>query len=81
MTNPSKFLFNTDFAEPEEPEVVEPPEPEIPMMPVADHKAQLKKAKAQAFEEGRVQALKDLQTKQETLLTEEVGHLDRKSVV
>ncbi|CTQ75361.1 flagellar assembly protein H [Roseibium alexandrii] len=75
MTNPSKFLFNTDFAEPEEPEVVEPPKPEIPMMPVADHKAQLQKAKAQAFEEGRVQALKDLQTKQETLLTEEVGHL------
>ena len=28
-----------------------------------------------AFEEGRVQALQDLQTKQETLLTEEVGRL------
>lgn len=75
MTNPSKFLFNTDFSEPEEPEVVAPPEPEIPMMPIADHRKQLEKAKAHAFEEGRAQALADLQTKQETLLTAEVQHL------
>ena len=33
MTNPSKFLFNMDFSEPEEPEVVAPPEPEIPSIP------------------------------------------------
>lgn len=77
MTNPSKFLFNMDFSEPEEPEEVAPPEPEIPMMPIADHQKLLEKAKAQAFEEGRVQALKDLQTKQETLLTQEVTHLTK----
>ncbi|MEM5585481.1 MULTISPECIES: FliH/SctL family protein [unclassified Roseibium] len=75
MTNPSKYLFNMDFSEPEEPEVVAPPEPEIPMMPVGEHKQLLKTAKAQAFEEGRAKALEDLQTKQETLLTAEVGHL------
>ncbi|WP_420414113.1 FliH/SctL family protein [Roseibium sp.] len=77
MTNPSKFLFNVDFSEPEEPEEIAPPEPEIPMIPVADHQKLLEKAKAQAFEEGRVQALKDMQTKQETLLTEEVNHLTK----
>ena len=75
MTNPSKFLFNMDFAAPEEPEVVVPPEPEIPMIPVADHERLLADAKAKAFEEGRVQALQDLQTKQETLLTAEVNRL------
>ncbi len=75
MTNPPKFLFNLDFSAPEEPEEVAPPEPEIPMIPVAQHKELLKKAKAEAFEEGRVKALQDLQTKQETLLTEEVGRL------
>lgn len=75
MTNPSKFLFNMDFAAPEEPEVVVPPEPEIPMIPVADHERLLADAKAKAFEEGRVQALQDLQTKQETLLTAEVSRL------
>jgi flagellar assembly protein FliH len=75
MTNPSKFLFNMDFSEPEEPEVVAPPEPEIPMIPVSEHEALLKAAKAAAFEEGRVKALQDLQTKQETLLTAEVGKL------
>jgi len=75
MRNPSKFLFNVDFSEPEEPEVVVPVEPEIPMMPVAQHEELLKKARAQAFEEGRVKALQDLQTKQETLLTQEVGRL------
>lgn len=77
MTNPSKFLFNVDFSEPEEPEEIVPQEPEIPMIPVADHQKLLEKAKAQAFEEGRVQALKDMQTKQETLLTEEVSHLTK----
>ncbi|WP_422377755.1 FliH/SctL family protein [Roseibium sp.] len=77
MSNPSKFLFNVDFSEPEEPEVVAPPEPEIPMIPVSEHKKLLKEAQAKAFEEGRVKALQDLQTKQETLLTEEVGHLVR----
>jgi len=75
MANPSKFLFNVDFSEPEEPEVVAPPEPEIPTIPVADHEKLLAKAKAQAFEEGRAKALKDMQTKQETLLTAEVGRL------
>lgn len=75
MTNPSKFLFNVDFSEPEEPEEVAPPEPEIPMITVAEHKKLLKEARDKAFEEGRVKALKDLQTKQETLLTEEVAHL------
>lgn len=75
MTNPSKFLFNIDFSEPEEPEVVAPPEPVIPMIPVSDHEKLLAKAKAQAFEEGRVKALEDLQTKQETLLTAEVARL------
>ncbi|WP_269580559.1 FliH/SctL family protein [Roseibium sp. Sym1] len=75
MTNPSKFLFNVDFSEPEEPEEVAPSEPEIPMIPVAEHKKLLKEARAQAFEEGRVKALQDLQTKQETLLTAEVGQL------
>ncbi len=75
MTNPSKFLFNVDFSEPEEPEEVAPVEPEIPMIPVAQHEELLKKARAQAFEEGRVKALQDLQTKQETLLTAEVNHL------
>ena len=75
MSNPSKFLFNVDFSEPEEPEVVAPPEPEIPMIPVAEHKKLLKEAQAKAFEEGRVKALQDLQTKQETLLTAEVGNL------
>lgn len=75
MTNPSKFLFNVDFSEPEEPEVVAPPEPEIPMIPVAEHEKLLEKARAKAFEEGRVKALQDLQTKQETLLTAEVQNL------
>lgn len=75
MTNPSKFLFNIDFSEPEEPEVVAPPEPVIPMIPVAEHEQLLAKAKEQAFEEGRVKALQDLQTKQETLLTAEVARL------
>ncbi|GAB4535719.1 MAG: FliH/SctL family protein [Roseibium sp.] len=75
MTNPPKFLFNVDFSEPEEPEEVAPPEPEIPMIPVSEHEALLKAAKAAAFEEGRVKALQDLQTKQETLLTAEVGKL------
>ncbi|WP_208997115.1 FliH/SctL family protein [Roseibium denhamense] len=75
MTNPSKFLFNMDFSEPEEPEVVAPPAPEIPMIAVSEHKKLLKNAKAEAFEEGRKKALQDLQTKQETLLTEEVGRL------
>lgn len=75
MTNPSKYLFNVDFAEPEEPEVVAPVEPEIPMITVAEHEKLLAKARAQALEEGRVKALADLQTKQETLLTAEVGHL------
>ncbi|WP_208978072.1 FliH/SctL family protein [Labrenzia sp. 011] len=75
MTNPSKFLFNIDFAEPEEPEVVVQPEPEIPMITVAEHEKLLAKARAKALEEGRVKALADLQTKQETLLTAEVGQL------
>ncbi len=75
MTNPSKFLFNMDFSAPVEPEEVVPPEPEIPMIPVAEHEQLLERARAQAFEEGRVKALQDLQTKQETLLTQEVGHL------
>jgi len=75
MSNPSKFLFNMDFSAPEEPEVVAPPEPEIPMIPVAEHKKLLKDAQAKAFEDGRIKALQDLQTKQETLLTAEVGHL------
>ena len=75
MTNPSKFLFNVDFSEPEEPEIVVAPEPEIPMIPVADHEKLIADARAQAFEEGRVKALQDLQTKQETLLTAEVGRL------
>jgi len=75
MTNPSKFLFNLDFSEPEEPLEVVAPVPEIPKITVAEHSKLLKEAKAQAFEEGRVKALQDLQTKQETLLTEEVGHL------
>ncbi|MES0811635.1 FliH/SctL family protein [Roseibium sp. SCPC15] len=75
MNNPSKFLFNIDFSEPEEPEVVAPPEPEIPMIPVADHERLLADARKQALEEGRVKALQDLQTKQETLLTAEVGRL------
>ncbi|MCV0423909.1 MAG: flagellar assembly protein FliH [Roseibium sp.] len=75
MTNPSKFLFNVDFSEPEEPEVVAPLEPEIPMIAVADHEKLLADARAQAFEEGRVKALQDLQTKQETLLTAEVDRL------
>ncbi|WP_209017588.1 FliH/SctL family protein [Roseibium aggregatum] len=75
MTNPPKFLFNVDFSEPEEPEVVAPPEPEIPTIPVAEHEQLLKKARAQAFEEGRTKALQDLQTKQETLLTAAAGRL------
>lgn len=75
MTNPSKFLFNVDFSEPEEPEVVAPPEPEIPMIPVTEHEKLLEKARAKAFEEGRVKALQDLQTRQETLLTAEVQNL------
>ncbi|WP_208995164.1 FliH/SctL family protein [Roseibium hamelinense] len=75
MTNKSKFLFDIDFSEPEEPEVVAPPEPEIPMMPVQEHQKALKAAKAQAFEEGRAKALKDLQSGQEKLLTDEVHRL------
>jgi len=75
MTNPSKFLFNMDFSAPEEPEVVVPPEPQIPMIPVAEHEQLLADARDKAFEEGRVQALQDLQTKQETLLTTEINRL------
>ncbi|WP_417672114.1 FliH/SctL family protein [Roseibium sp.] len=75
MTNPSKFLFNMDFSEPVEPEVEVPVEPEIPMMPVADHEAALAAAKRIAFEEGRTEALKDLQGTQEKILTEEVQRL------
>lgn len=75
MTNPSKFLFNMDFSTPEEPEVEAPPEPQIPMITLAEHEKLLAEAEARAFEKGRVQALEDLQTKQETLLTAEVGRL------
>lgn len=75
MVSPSKFQFNVDFSAPPEPEVVEPPKPEIPMIPVAEHQALLQKAKDQAFEEGRIAALKEHQSLQDTLLTEEVGRL------
>ncbi|WP_417686584.1 FliH/SctL family protein [Roseibium sp.] len=75
MRNPSKFLFNMDFSEPEEPEVEAPVEPEIPMMPVSEHEALLAAAKKAAFEEGRAEALKDLQGTQEKLLTDEVQRL------
>ena len=75
MTNTSKFLFSTDFSEPEEEEFVAPPEPEVPKITVAEHEKLLAQVKAQSFEEGRAQALKDLQTKQETLLTAEVSQL------
>lgn len=78
MTNPSKFLFNVDFSEPVEPEVEPVPEPEIPMITEEEHRNQLEKAKAQAFEEGRAKALTDMQTRQETLLTQEVGRLIEK---
>lgn len=75
MTNPSKFLFNIDFSAPEEPEEVVVPEPVIPTIPLAEHQRLLEQARAQAFEEGRVKALEDLQTQQETLLTAEVKAL------
>ncbi|MEP5621129.1 MAG: flagellar assembly protein FliH, partial [Hyphomicrobiales bacterium] len=75
MTAPSKYMFSTDFSEPEEQEVVAPPVPEVPKITVAEHKKLLEQAKATAFEEGRAEALKDLQTKQETLLTAEVKQL------
>ncbi|MEP1932595.1 MAG: FliH/SctL family protein [Roseibium sp.] len=75
MTAPSKFQFSTDFSEPEEPEIVAQPVPEVPKITVAEHEKLLAKAKAQSFEEGRVKALQDLQTKQETLLTAEVSQL------
>lgn len=75
MTNPSKFLFNMDFSAPAEPEEVAAPEPVIPTIPLEEHRRLLEQVKAQAFEEGRVKALEDLQTKQETLLTAEVKNL------
>ncbi len=75
MTNPPKYLFDTDFSEPEEPEVVVPEEPVIPMIPVSEHESLLKQAKAKAFEEGRTKALAEHQEKQETLLTAEAAHL------
>ncbi len=75
MATPAKYLFNTDFSEPEEEEVVAPPEPVIPTIPVSEHETLLAKAKAKGFEEGRAKALEDLQTKQETLLTAEAGRL------
>ena len=75
MVSPSKFQFNVDFSAPPEPEVVAPLEPVIPMTPVAEHEQLLKKARELAFEEGRIAALKDLQSHQDTLLTEEVGRL------
>ena len=75
MATPSKFLFNLDFSEPEEPEIEVAPEPEIPMMTLDEHKKLLEQAKAHAFEEGRAKALTDMQTRQETLLTQEVGKL------
>lgn len=73
--NPSKFLFDIDFAAPPEPEVVAAPEPEIPMIAVSEHEKLVAAAKAQAFEEGRAQALKEHATAQETVLTQEVGRL------
>ena len=75
MTTPSKFHFNLDFAEPEEPEVEVEPEPVVPTITVAEHEALLAKAKKQAFEEGRAKALEDLKGTQESLLTDEVRSL------
>lgn len=75
MTHPSKFLFNVDFSEPVEPEVEPVSEPEIPTITVEEHSKLLEKARAQAFEEGRAKALTDMQTRQETLLTQEIVRL------
>ncbi|WP_417691040.1 flagellar assembly protein FliH [Roseibium sp.] len=75
MTSPSKFLFDTDFTEPDVPEVEAPMEPEIPMMSVADHKAALATAKKIAFEDGRAAAAKELGGSQELRLTEAVHEL------
>lgn len=75
MVSPAKFLFNMDFAEPDEPEVELPVEPEVPMMPVADHDAIVAAAKAQAFEEGKAAALQDLLGTQEKHLTDQVQEL------
>lgn len=75
MGNPSKFLFDTDFNEPEVPEIEEPVEPQIPMLPVAEHEQLLSSAREAAFEEGRAAALQDLLQTQEKKLTEEIEHL------
>ena len=75
MTNPSKFLFDMDFSEPVEPEVEAAPEPQIPMIAVSEHKALLEEARKKGFEQGRAEALKDLQQTQEKILTDEVGRL------
>ncbi|WP_150494598.1 FliH/SctL family protein [Roseibium aquae] len=75
MVSPSKFLFDVDFAAPPEPEELPSAEPEIPMIPVNEHNRLLQEAKAQAFEQGRMQALQEHQSHQDRLLTEEVGHL------
>ncbi|NVK35433.1 MAG: flagellar assembly protein FliH [Rhodobacteraceae bacterium] len=75
MVSPSRFLFNMDFTEPEEPEIEAPVVPEVPMMSVAEHERRLAEAKAEAFEEARVAALNDLLETQEKLLTDEVTQL------
>lgn len=75
MTSPSKFLFDTDFNEPDVPEVEVPQEPQIPMMPVAEHDAALAAAKSIAFEEGRAAAFKELEASQDKRLTEAVYDL------
>lgn len=75
MSNPSKFLFDMDFSEPVEPEVEAIPEPQIPMIPVSEHQALMEAERKKAFEQGRAEALKDLQETQEKILTDEVGRL------
>lgn len=75
MTNPSKFLFDMDFSEPVEPVVEAAPEPQIPMIPVSEHQALLEAARKKGFEQGRAEALKDLQATQEKILTDEVNRL------
>ncbi len=75
MANPSKFLFDMDFSEPEAPVEEVAVEPEVPMIPLSEHQALIEAARKAAFEEGRNEALKDLQGTQEKLLTDEVHRL------
>lgn len=72
---PAKFLFDTDFSEPEVPAVPEPEVPEVPMIPLADHERQLEEVRAAALEQGRKEGRSESEETQERRLADTSVHL------